>query len=155
MVVNMCEAYLGVVCVDTRKDIMWQVTNKKYSEQCIFWIVYEQHRLKYVLISPSQKNTEWQSNKLTHLLACHLQRDDGTYGQLNYFQQRICYQSRKTWSSFDSAGSNYHSLLTKTAWDFILGSGWSYSNRATVQAQVGTLHVTALRRSRWKSGGWL
>jgi len=27
------------------------------------------------------------------------------------------------WASFASAGFNYHSLLTKTAWDFLLGSG--------------------------------
>lgn len=29
MVVNICEVYLGVICLDTRKDIMRQVMNKK------------------------------------------------------------------------------------------------------------------------------
>lgn len=44
MVVNICEVYLGVICLDTRKDIMWLVMNKKYSEQCILQIVWEQHK---------------------------------------------------------------------------------------------------------------
>lgn len=44
MVVNICEVYLGVIRLATRKDVMWQVTNKKYSEQCTFWIVREQHK---------------------------------------------------------------------------------------------------------------
>lgn len=33
----------------------------------------------------------------------------------------VCYQTRKMWSSFDSTGFHYNSLLTKTACDFVLG----------------------------------
>lgn len=80
MVVTLCEVYPGVVCLDTRKDVMWQVMNKKYSEQRTSWRGCELQKLNNVLISPSQNNLKLPSNKLTHLLAHHLQRDGGTQG---------------------------------------------------------------------------
>lgn len=67
----------------------------------------------------------------------------------------VCYQARKMWSSFDSTGFHYNSLLTKTACDFVFGIGLIFSNRGTVQPWMGRLCIASLRRSPWKSGGWL
>lgn len=91
-----------------------------------------------MFLEVSQKNNlQWHSNKLMHLLASHPQRDDGTYGQLNHFQQRLYYQAREMWSSFGSTGFNYHSLLTKTAWDFNLGSRLIWQQQRDAQPQMG------------------
>lgn len=104
-------------------------------------------RLKYVLISPSQNNLKWQSNKLTHLLACHLQRHDGTYGQLNYFQQRVCTRQEKCGPALTQLA-----LITTLSSLRLQGTsfseeGWSYSNWDTTTPDGETVHSVALKKS--------
>lgn len=94
------------ICLDTRKDTMWQVMSEKYPEQCTSWST---QRLKYVLLRPAQ-NWQWHCNELRGSLVWHLQTVSNA-GQPCYFPQRVCYQTREMWPSLAQLTLNSCCLL--------------------------------------------